>query len=164
MRNLIVLILLLVGGVFLYFKVTKPILPVPRMIVNSAGKSLEVLVQGKIGDTLYVDRVADGERFEIQIPTLSPGDRFFAMRLDEEPPPVKEVEKEEARDDSFVASRTKQIAEMKDKAALIKQELKSGTLSDILAAKRKEDLDVITEDIKKLEIGIQEYKYRNRQK
>ena len=119
------------------------------------------LVQGKLGETLYVDRVADGERFEIQIPTLSLQDRFFAMRLEEGAPPSVVVEKVV---DPFIASRTKQIAELKDKEILLKQEIKSGTLSGILAAKRKEDLAATIEDLKKLDLAIQDYKYRNRKK
>ena len=161
LRIFFLVFLLLAGGAFFYLKVTRPILPVQRTIVNSSGKLLDVLVQGKLGETLYVDRVSDGERFEIQIPTLSLQDRFFAMRLEEGAPPSVVVEKVV---DPFIASRTKQIAELKDKEILLKQEIKSGTLSGILAAKRKEDLAATIEDLKKLELAIQDYKYRNRKK
>lgn len=160
-----ILFLLLGGGAFFYLKLTRPILPVERTIVNRSGQSLDVLVQGKLRDTLYVDRVEDGGRFEIQIPTLSLQDRFFAMRLKEGAPPalpaLPEVEKEV---DSYIANRIKQIAELSKKLALYEKEVRSNTLDATMFNQRIGQVADLKTEIKKLEIAIENYKYRVRAK
>jgi hypothetical protein len=160
LQILFLLFLLLGGGAFFYLKVTRPILPVQRVIVNSSGKSLDVLVQGKVGNTLYVDRVADGGRFEIQIPTLSLQDRLFAMRLEEGAPPA--LPKEEKLVDSYIASRTKQITELSKKLVLYQNEVASNTLNSIMDNQRMAQIADLETEIKKLQISIENYKYRVR--
>ena len=157
-------IVIFVAAGFLAWTLTKPGLPVNRLLENAEGRQLDVIVQGKSGVTLFVDRVADGERFEIPIQSLGWKDRFFAMRLEEQAPPVKVFKKEEEPVDSYLASRMKEIKSLEEKKALFEREISSGTLSDILGRKRQEDVLKIDEEIKKLSVSMDQYRARNKSK
>ena len=155
---------LLVGAALLSWKLTKPAIPVNRILENAEGRRLDVVIQGKNGATLFVDRVGDGERFEIPIQSLGWKDRFFVMRLEEQAPPVKLVKKEEEPVDPYLESREGEIKALEEKKALFVQEISSGSLSDILARKRKEDVGTIDLEIRKLTLSIDQYRYRNKSK
>ena len=60
---------------------------------------------------------------------------------------------------NYIAIRRKEIAELRKKADLYGRELSSGTLNRLLHAKRREDLDKVLNEIKKLEVAIENHKF-----
>lgn len=159
-RSLGILFLILIGSAVFYWFLTKPVLPLDRTITNTQGKSLEVTIQGKDSVNLQVDRRADGERFEIPIQSLVWKDRIVAMRLPNEAAPPKVIPRK--KEDGYVETRMKLIAELRVKLELYETEVRSQTLNDLLARKRYEDVLKIQNEIKALEVAIEVYKYRTR--
>jgi len=154
-------LLLIVLSVFSWFLMI-PGFPLDRTITNSQGKSLDVTIQGKDSTNLYADRRADGERFTIPIRSLSFKDRLFAMVLPNEAAPPKVIPRK--KEDGYVETRMKLIAELRVKLELYETEVRSQTLNDLLARKRYEDVLKIQNEIKALEVAIEGYKYRVRAK
>lgn len=161
-RSLGLLFLILVGAAVFSWFVMVPGFPFDRTITNSQGKSLDVTIQGKDSRSIYADRRADGERFTVPIRSLSPKDRLFMMVLPNQtaPPKVAPIKKE----DGFVETRLKLIAELTVKLELYEKEVSSQTLNDLLARKRYEDILKIKNEIKTLQVAIDGYKYRTRSK
>ena len=107
---------------YLIFEWTRPSYPVSRIIQNSQGKTLDVLIQGRDGRTIIFDRMPSRDRFEIDIDSLSLADKFFCLRLKSLPAPEKK--KIEA---GYVERRRRMIAELKVKETVIMDELSSQT-------------------------------------
>ena len=163
LKTVLLILALLIGAALLSWKLTKPAIPVNRILENAEGRRLDVVIQGKNDRTLFVDRVTDGERFEIPIQSLGWKDKFFAMRLKEQAPPAQ-IAKEEEPVDSYLASRIRDIKALEEKKALFIQEISSGALSDILGRKRQEDVVKIDQEIKKLSASMDIYRARNKSK
>ena len=68
------------------------------------------------------------------------------------------------KEDGYVETRMKLIAELRVKLDLYEKEVRSQTLNDLLARKRYEDVLKIQNEIKSLEVAIEGYKYRTRSK
>lgn len=150
---------ILVGGAFAAFELTRPGFPVERAIVNQEGKELKAVVLGKWEGYLTVERMADGQRFDLPIKGMSLSDQIYAFRLREEkvpPPPAPKLE------DPYIASRLKAIEDLKERAEIYEVEINSGTLSDLLHQARVEQLAKVKVEIKNLEVAIETYKFRNR--
>lgn len=156
-RILFLLVLLVIAGAYAWWVQTAPGIPVSRTITNSEGQSLEVVIVGRLGQTLHFDRVSDGTRYELSFGKLSWKDRVFAERLPEQAPPAVVVEKPV---DPYVASRQKSIADLERKKAEFIAELESGGLSNILARKRHEDLVAVEKEILELQGAIDAYLVR----
>jgi len=136
--------------------------PINRVIRNSEGKELEVVIQGKSGEILTIDRVSDGGRYYIPVRSLSLKDRIFAMHiLDQDAPnlpvPPPEPPKPEA---PFIARRLKSIEELRRKAQVYRVEIQSRDPKDSLYNYRLEQLESIDREIKALETSIETYKYQ----
>lgn len=144
---------------YLVLDYTRPIFPVSRVITNSEGKDLDVLIQGKSGETLTIDRVSDGTRYTIPVRSLSFMDRIFVMRLsDQEAPGLpKEPGKPE---DPYIERRLASIEELRRKSILYKSEMQSRDRKDTLYNLRKEQLAALEREIKALEMSIETYKYQ----
>jgi len=154
-RTLFLLVLLVVAGAYAWWVQTAPGIPVSRTITNSDGQSLEVVIVGRLGQTLHFDRVSDGARYELNFGKLSWKDRIlFAERLPEQAPPAIVAEKPV---DPYIASRRKSIADLERKRAEFVAEIESGSLSNILARKRQEDLVSLEREILELEGAIDAY-------
>lgn len=166
-RPILVVFLLFVAAVlfgahFLFF--AKDAYPVSREITNRDGKSIEVLIQGRVGDTLHFDRVPGGDRFHYRVDQLSWKDRILAFRLDQQAPPVvkKAEEPRKKETDPYIVNRLKRIRELQEKEKVITTEVSSLTLSELLQTRREEELASIVDEIKKLEVAIETYKWRNK--
>jgi hypothetical protein len=160
-KTIALLLLLIVSAVFSWF-VMVPGFPFDRTITNSQGKSMDVTIQGKDSRSIYADRRADGERFTIPIRSLSLKDRLITMVLPNQPAPPKGVPIR--KEEGFVETRLKLIAELTVKLELYEKEVSSQTLNDLLARKREEDVLKIKNEIKALQVAIDGYKYRTRSK
>lgn len=161
LRSLFLLFLLIVAGAYAYWVQTAPGIPVTRTIVNSEGQSLEVVIVGRTGQTLHFDRTSDGARYELNFGKLGWKDRIFAERLPEQAPPP--VVKEEPVD-PYIASRIQQIAKLQEKRTEFIAEIESGSLSNLLARKRQEDLISVEKEILELQGAIDAYRARNENK
>ncbi|MEX2578090.1 MAG: hypothetical protein WD342_03450 [Verrucomicrobiales bacterium] len=152
------------AAIYLALTLLRPGFPVPRTITNNTGDELEVVVQGKSGDHLIVDRVSDDQRFHVPIHTLALRDRMFAARLpNRAAPPLPEEPKEPPKPtDRYIDNRTKAIAELKRKRDVIVKEINSRTLNHTLHQNRLEQLTKAELEIKELEVAIETYKYRNK--
>jgi len=154
LRVLLFLALVFVAGGWVYWDQTRPEFPVQRTLVNEDGKSLEVMIVGKIGEVLHIERTSDGARFELPLAKLGWQDRFFAERLREKTPPPVLVRKEAEPEDPYIASRLQRIAELEQRRTEFTAEIKSGSLSQILGRKRQQDLIEIGKEIKELQAAI----------
>lgn len=135
-----------------------PKYPILRSLKNAEGKSVSSYIIGRTGNTIYVTRRRDDERFEVEIDKLSDVDREFAKRLPERSPPPLETESD------YVEIRAKLIEELEKKLGLYQLEVKSKTLNDILAKKRAEQVLEIKNEIKEHEVAIARYKLENEAK
>ncbi len=154
---------ILAGGAYAAFELTRPGFPVSRVIVNQEGKELEAKILGKWDGALTVERIADGQRFDLSVNTLSLADRAYALRLREEkapPPPAPEPSAKP--EDPYITSRRKAINDLKERANIYTVEINSGTLSDLLHQARIEQLAKVQMEIKNLEVAIETYKFRSR--
>lgn len=154
---------ILVGGAFAAFELTRPKFPAMRAIVNQEGKELKAVVLGKWEGYLTVERIADGQRFDLPIKGLSLSDQVYAFRLREEKAPPPPAPKPSAKpEEPYIASRRKAIEDLKERAKIYTVEINSGTLSDLLHQARIEQLAKVKMEIKNLEVAIETYKFRNR--
>lgn len=135
-----------------------PKYPITRLLKSAEGKSVFVDILGRSGGTLHVSRKLDDSRFEIEIGSLSDVDREYASKLPEREPPAL------VKEDGFVETRRKLIEELEVKLELYENEVNSRTLNSILARKRAEEVQVLKNEIKALEVAIEGYKYRVRAK
>ncbi|MCG8603197.1 MAG: hypothetical protein MI807_23840 [Verrucomicrobiales bacterium] len=154
----IVLVILLCacGGLFYYLRVGKDDYPVMRTIRSSEGKKLNAELNGKFNDTIYFKSPPGGKQFEYPISKLSLKDRILTMRLREKVPVTP-------KEDNYISNRRKVIAELKTKASVWLREISSNTLPDLLQKRREEEYNELLEEIRKLEVAIETYKWRNRQ-
>ncbi len=151
LRALLLPVVILAAGGFLYWTWTQPEIPVTRMLTNAEGKTLEATIVGKTGGILHLDRAGDGMRFELPVDKLSKQDQWFAFRLPEQDPPAAVVKEPE---DPYIASRRARIEELKKKQAALAAEIKSGAIDGMLARKRKDDLLAVDAEIKELQAAI----------
>ncbi len=154
LRILFLLVLLVIAAVYGWWVQTAPGIPVSRTITNTEGQSLEVVVVGRVGQTLHFDRLSDGTRYDLPFGKLSWKDRIFAERLPEQAPPA--VVKEEPVD-PYIANRQKAISELQRKQREFIAEIESGSLTNILARKRREDLESTEKEILELQGEINAY-------
>lgn len=158
-----VLLLLLIGSAVFFAFVTRPDFPLDRTITNRQAKSIEVTIHGKDSVNLQVERRSDGVRFEIPIRSLGWQDRLVALRLpNQEAPPVAVTDK--PAPDPYIASREKEIRELRKKRDLFVKELESQTLGEMLARKRKRDLLAVEKEIKELEVAIETHQYQRKKR
>ncbi len=155
LRFLLLLVLLVIAGAYALWVQTAPGIPVSRTITNSEGQSLEVVIVGRLGQTLHFDRVSDGARYELNFGKLGWKDRLFAERLPEQAPPA--VVKEEKPVDPYIASRQKAISDLQRRKAEFIAEIEAGSLNNILARKRREDLVAVEKEILELQGAIDAY-------
>jgi len=163
---LLALFLLGIATIALSFTVFRPGYPTERVITNEEGERLDVVIQGKVNDRLVIDRVSDERRFEIPVHKLSLTDRIFALRLPERippPPPEPEPEPEPKPTDPYIVNRLERIEELKERRDLIRKEIASRTLDEILHQRRTEQLAATEKEIRELELAIETYKYRTKQ-
>lgn len=139
---------------YLVFEKTRPSYPVSRVIKNSEGKELDVLIQGKSGEILTIDRVSDGARYAIPMQSLSFKDRLFAMRLSEGSIPEGKPR------DPYIVNRLDSIAELRRKVIVYKSEIQSRDPKDTLYTLRIDQIAAINREIKALEMSIETYKYQ----
>lgn len=71
LRLLFLLVLLVIAAVYGWWVQTAPGIPVSRTITNSEGQPLEVVIVGRLGQTLHFDRISDGTRYELNFGKLS---------------------------------------------------------------------------------------------
>jgi hypothetical protein len=149
--------LLVIAGSYTWWVQTAPGIPVSRTIMNSEGQSLEVVIVGRTGQSLHFDRISDGGRYELALGKLGWKDRIFAERLPEQAPPPVEVKEEDQSGDPYIASRRQRIGELQQKKTEFIAEIKSGSLNNILARKRQEDLVSLEKEILDLQGAIDAY-------
>ena len=157
LRIVFLLLLVVVAGSYAYWVQTAPGIPVSRTIMNSEGQSLEVVIVGRRGQTLHFDRTSDGGRYELAFGKLGWKDRIFAERLPEQAPPPVVVKEEDQPSDPYIASRRQRIGELQQKKTEFIAEIKSGSLNNILARKRQEDLVSLEKEIIDLQGAIDAY-------
>lgn len=157
MKPLTLLLLLAIavaGGVYAYRHYLRPPLPeypIPRMLTSSDGKALDASILGKTGNVLHIERVSDGNRFDLPIERLAEDDRKFALRLPEETPPAAKVEET----DPYIKSREALIADLERKIAEAKSVVKSGdSMSGMLLRKRREEIVKMEKEVKTLQSEI----------
>jgi len=131
---------------------SRPVFPVSRILTNSEGKELEVLIQGKSKEKLTIDRVSDGSRYDIPIRSLCFKDRLFVMLLSEQEEPGKL--------DPYIARRLASIEELRRKSKLYESGMRSRDRKDTLYNMREEQLAALEREIKALEMSIETYKYQ----
>ncbi len=153
---------ILFGVAYLVLDYTRPIFPVSRVITNSEGKELNVLIHGKLGETLTIERVSDGSRYTIPVRSLSFKDRIFVMRLlDQRAPGLPAPPPEPAKPEvPFIARRLESIEELKRKVKLYKAEIQSRDPKDSIYNLRREQIAAIEREIKSIEMTIETYKYQ----
>ncbi|MDF1658410.1 MAG: hypothetical protein P1U58_12420 [Verrucomicrobiales bacterium] len=154
--KLLFIAFVIAGIGFLAFDFIRPSYPVTKSLENLEGRSTNFLIQGKENGIVFVDRVPGGERFEIPIENLSLKDRIFCSFLRESPAPkiVANVE------DTYVTTRRKALVELRKKEKVIRDEINSNTLNDLLHQNRIEQLNRVGEEIRELELAIKTYDYR----
>lgn len=159
------LLLILIASFQLF--VFKETYPVQREISNRKGQTIEVLIQGRVGDTLHFDRLPGGQRYEWDLDELSWKDRLFAFRLGQQTPPVvlEVVEKEKKKPvDPYIQNRIDRISDLRERISMFEKEIASGTLSSILQGRRQDQLIEMNNEIKELEVSIESYKWRTGKK
>jgi hypothetical protein len=159
------LLLILIASFQLF--VFKETYPVQREISNRKGQTIEVLIQGRVGDTLHFDRLPGGQRYEWDLDELSWKDRLFAFRLGQQTPPVvlEVVEKEKKKPvDPYIQNRIDRISDLRERISMFEKEIASGTLSSILQGGRQDQLIEMNNEIKELEVSIESYKWRTGKK
>ena len=154
------LLLLFIGiGSYQLFYV-KEGYPLKRMITNKEGKSLSVTVIGRTGDTLHFVKGTTEEKFDYPLSNLGWKDQMLAFRLPKiTPPPPPQKPKST---DPYIQRRQKEMIALKKKRELFVKEINSQTLPDIIHRNRQDQLLALEQDIKKLEIAIETYKWRRK--
>lgn len=143
------------------FFLTRPDFPVDREIVSKDGRKLAATILGKENDVITVERFSDRARFQIPSRNLAWTDQFFVFRLREEapPPPPKTKNK-----DAYIENRERLIDQLRKKADLYRREIASNTLTDLLHTNRQTQLLEIEKEIRALQVAIDNYQYRTKQK
>ncbi len=157
----LMLLLVAAGGAITWYR-TLPTIPVRRTLASAEGKTIDARIVGKTGGVLHLDRVADGMRFELPESKLSWGDRWFAWRLPEQPPPPRPEAEEENPADSYITTRLLRIEDLRRKRTEFIAEIESGSLSGILTRKRQEDVIGMDREIAELEAAITAHRVRFR--
>jgi len=170
--SIITLILIFVAaglGVKVYLENReKPLeYPVHRTLTSADGRSLEVVIFGRSLKNLSIERLSDGQRFDLPIANLDTTDRKFAELLPvtkDDSEVTASVAEEPANKivDSFIQSRLDAISNLKLKRAALTNEIESGSLSDLIAKNRKKQLKSADAEIRSLQSAITQYKYRNK--
>ena len=136
--------------------------PLFETITNVEGKSIDGRIIGKIGSTLYFEMGSSDQRYEIELDSLIWKDRNYLSFLPEIAPPVVETVEVEIPDPQYIALRKKEIAELERKRQFFEKEIRSGTLTPTVADKRTVDIYEVEQEIKKLELAIEQYKWQRR--
>lgn len=157
------LVIALVAAYILF--VAKEDYPFERTLTDRKGRSVEVILLGRTGDTLHFNRVADGQRYELSIDDLATRDRLLAFRYPQgtPPPPPKPPENLDPKEsDPYITGRMERIRELEEKREVFLSELKSGTLSESLQRNRIDQLEDLEKEIREMQTAIESYRYRTR--
>ena len=161
--RLIIVAVVFVGVGFVAFDYFRPEFPVERTIMNDEGRELVVSIVGRKGDAIFVDRLPDLERFEIDLKTLVPKDRFFCRLLPEASAPAPKVAAVVAPpEDRYIEARKEGIKDLRQKMAGFAKEVASESLPDALSRRRVEQIQEIELEIKELESDIETYRYQQK--
>ncbi len=153
-----ILFAILLASIVIYF--TRPDYPIRRVIKNTDGKSLDAVIIGKIADTVYFTRMPDREDFSLTLDKLSFRDRALLTILKEQPPPQKPDPISPDFSDNYIKNREKEIVELTKKLEVMKLELNSRTLSQMMENEYARRIGVFEKDIRELEVAIETYRYR----
>jgi hypothetical protein len=156
----VVITLGVIGVGYAAFEFLRPEFPVQRTITNKDGRELVASIEGRAGDIIFVDRISDRERFEIDINSLTAKDRLFCLRLRERPAPAPEPEVVVPTEDPYIEVRKQTIKDLRERSAMYEKEIRSGSLPLALDTRRREQMGQIDMEIKELESDIETYKYR----
>lgn len=162
--TLLCFLLLILGGITYYnFRPEKPEFPLMRNIVNGEGKSLEVALVGKEGDTIHFNRYSDKKRFSVPISSLSEEDQIFISKLPEQRPPREKIKvaKVEKTVPLYIQNREERIEQVKEEISLLRKQAKADSLASISEKNTKQKIKELYSEIKALELAIEQYKANN---
>ena len=156
-RTFISLVVIIICG-FGIFEFTRPDYPLFTTLTNKEGRTLKAKIVGKEGNSLFIERQADGAKFDIPADSLVLRDRIFSWRLRNSPRPSAGKKKE----DRYIQIRRDEIEVLKNQEELFEKELNSGTLDETMIRKRNEDLAKVRKEISSLELSIETYNYQRK--
>lgn len=141
--------------------------PIHRTLTSADGRSLDVVIHGRSTSNLSIERLSDGQRFDLPIAKLDAVDREFTQQLPvtkKESKATTSAPRAPAKDsaDSFIQSRVKAIADLRSKRTALLDEIETGSFSDLIAKNRKNELKRVDKEIEGLQSDITQYKYRNK--
>jgi hypothetical protein len=142
------------------FYYSRPSFPIRTVIKNIEGKSLDVVIIGKIADTIYFNRMPDKTRFTLPLDQLAFKDRTYLTLLKGQAPPPTEPTVKPKYEDNYIQNRVENIEDLKEKLKVMELEVASDTLNPVLKndyARRIADLE---HEIKTLEVAIETHRYR----
>lgn len=156
----LVILILLTGYVIFYY--SRPSFPIRTEIKNIEGKSLDVVIIGKIADTIYFNRMPDKTRFTLALDQLAFKDRIYLTLLKgEAPPPLPtDTTVKPKYEDNYIQNRVNHIAELKEKLKVMELEFDSDTLSPVLKNDYPRRIAILEHEIKTLEVAIKTHRYR----
>ena len=141
--------------------------PIHRTLTSADGRSLDVVIHGRSTSNLSIERLSDGQRFDLPIETLDTVDREFSQLLpvtkkesEVAAPEIKKPEPEIV--DSYIQSRLDAISDLRSKRTALLDEIETGSFSDLIAKNRKNELKRVDKEIEGLQSAITQYKYRKK--
>ncbi len=150
---------ILLASIIIYF--ARPGYPIRRVIKNTEGVPVDVVIIGKITDTIYFTRMPDRKNFELTLDKLAFRDRVLLTFLKDQAPPATTPDR---FSDNYVKNRLQKIEQLKKKEKIMVYELESATLNPIMEKDYQRRIDVIRKDIRTLEVAIETYRYRLKKK
>lgn len=150
--------LLVAGAALLYFRFIDWTYPVQRKITRADGKSIEVYILGRTGDTITFLPTTTSRRYTIGISELSWKDQWLRLALPEAAP-VSKISG--SGQDLYIANRLKAIDELIKKREKLYNDARSLKVNWILRRKATRDIPKVDAEIRKLTLAIEEYKLRH---
>lgn len=139
--------------------------PIHRAITSKDGRTLDAVIHGRSESMLIIERLSDGEEFDLAISQLSAEDQIFAEKLaltTKDASLTEARKKSEKAGDSFIQSRLESIEDLQEKYDAITNEIASGSLSPSILRSRRAQLERVEQEIEELRSAIKQYQYRNK--
>lgn len=141
--------------------VTPEIYEFRAKIFDTKNRELDAMILGREGEKLILRRETDDRIFEVPFSSMSLEDRLFAHSIREGrlPPRDKPTPPET---DPYIISRLEKIKELEAKQEIMKREISSNTLSDLIQENRRIELLSLEKELRSLNVAIDTYRWRTK--
>lgn len=152
---LFLFVLIAVASTYIFFQFYHTTYPRRCTITRSDGKSLEVDILGREGDSIFFSPVNDKYRYEIALSELTPKDELLLRFLLTRESPVGDLIAGDQP--NYVRSREEALEKLKEDLQEVRADITSVTITELKRREKMRQARILEAEIRQMEHAISSY-------